>query len=745
MVFLFVAELGIVIGAITLFVIFGILAAISSWYKKVVQGQALVRTGIGKTQVSFEGMMVIPVLHRYEVMDTSLKRIEIQRLGKDGLICQDNIRADIKVVFFVRVNKNAEDVKKVAQTIGCARASSLETLVTLFDAKFSEALKTVGKQFEFVDLYNSRERFKQEILETIGRDLNGYILDDCAIDYLEQTPLEYLKENNILDAEGIKKITELTAQEKIKANKIRREEEKTITQQNVEAKEAILQLERQLAEKEEVQKREIASIKAREESTIATVQQEELLKSEQARINTEEQLAVAEENKLREVIVAEKSKERTEAIEEEKVQREQELEMTEREKVVALARIAKEKAIEEEKRNIQDVIKERVVVERAVVEEEEKIKDTKALAEADRSKAVAIKSAEQKAEEALVAQLKQAEADKLSAEWKAQKVLIDAQAAQDAALKDAEAKKILAEALAAEEAALGVSEAQVMEAKAQAKEIEGIAEAKVIAQIAEAEAKAIELKAEAEKKRGLFNAEVIAKQGVANAKVIEEKALAEAKGIAEKGTAEAQILKAQGLADAEITEQKGLAEAKSMQEKALAEAKGIEQKAEAMKQLDGVGKEHEEFKLRLEKEKAIELASINIQKSIADAQAQVIAEALKAANIDIVGGESMFFENIIGSVTKGKSLDRLVNNSEQLTALSQNLLNGEGGNAITKVKDFIGQFNLKTEDIKNLTLSALIIKMMNKSKDNNTKSELVSLLSTVKNLGIGGEMVKKWL
>jgi len=49
--------------------------------------------------------------------------------------------------------------------------------------------------------------------------------------YLEQTPLECLSENNILDVEGIKKITELTALQKVKANYHRREEEKTIKEQ----------------------------------------------------------------------------------------------------------------------------------------------------------------------------------------------------------------------------------------------------------------------------------------------------------------------------------------------------------------------------------------------------------------------------------------------------------------------------------------------------------------------------------
>jgi len=36
-------------------------------------------------------------------MDISVKTIEIARTGREGLICRDNIRADIKVTFFVRV------------------------------------------------------------------------------------------------------------------------------------------------------------------------------------------------------------------------------------------------------------------------------------------------------------------------------------------------------------------------------------------------------------------------------------------------------------------------------------------------------------------------------------------------------------------------------------------------------------------------------------------------------------------
>ena len=51
-----------------------------------------------------------------------------------------------------------------------------------------------------------------------------------------------------------------------------------------------LELDKQLAEKEEQQKREIANIKSREEAETLKVAEEERLKSETARIATEEKL-----------------------------------------------------------------------------------------------------------------------------------------------------------------------------------------------------------------------------------------------------------------------------------------------------------------------------------------------------------------------------------------------------------------------------------------------------------------------
>ncbi len=660
----------LIVGGIA-FAVLIILFAFATFYKKIPQGKAIVRTGVGGGKVAFnKGMYVIPILHKMEIMDISVKKLQIDRMEFEGLICKDNIRADIKVAFFVRVNKNVEDVLNVAQIIGCERASDVETLRNLFEAKFSEALKTVGKKFDFIELYEARREFRDEILDIIGTDLNGYILDDCAIDYLEQTEMKFLSAENILDSQGIRKITELTAAQNINANLIRREEEKVIKKQNVEAREAILELERQMAEKEEKQKREIDNIRSRENAEIIKVREEERLRAQTVRIKTDETLAVQEENKLRQIIIAEKNKQRTDAVETERVEKDRALEQTEREKIVTLAQIEKERNIEVERKNIQDVIRERVKLEKGVVEEQQSMKDIEAFREVERNKSVGITEASRQAEEKLIYTVKAAEADKKAAEEKAKEMIIDADARKEAAAKQAEARKILAEAKAREDATLGLSEAEVMIAKADAAERQGTVDATIIEKVAEAKRK-------------------------------------------------------EGLMEAEITK-----------EKALAEAAGIEEKAEAMKKMDGVGKEHEEFKILIQKEKDIALAQIHIQKDIADAQAGVLAEALKTAKIDIVGGETMFFQNIINQISNAKGFDRLINESENATQLKTALI-GDGSNSgdlMERIKTFAEKYNVSTNDLKNLTISSILLKMQQNAPDSD-RSMILNLSNMVTNMG----------
>ncbi|EAY30252.1 conserved hypothetical protein [Microscilla marina ATCC 23134] len=771
----------------------------AKFFKKATQGKALVRTGSGGLKVSFNKMMVLPVFHKLEIMDISLKSFTISRTGKDGLICQDNLRADIKVVFFIRVNHKEDEVKKVAQSIGCARASDVNLLQNLFEPKFSEALKTVGKRFDFVDLYDKRNEFKSQMLEVIGKDLNGYVLDTASIDFLEQTPLDSLNENNILDAEGIKKITEITARERKLADKIRNEEKAVLGQQHADAREKELFYAEQVAVKEAEQQTKIKTKQDREEAERIKVAEEMARDNMQQQKKTELEQQLVEEENARQKMRAVKGREKEEVKEIEDVKKQQELAQNLRLEEVEKAQIGKEKILEKERKEIQDLIRQRVEVEVETVKEEEKIKDTRAHAAVERNNQVAMKQRENEAEVALVEQIKAAEAAKRSAELKTQQDELEAQTRYKVTQQDAESKKLMADAQAEESASLGLAEARVMEAKAKAMEDQGVTEANIIEKKAVAEAKGIEAQKAAEnaafeeqsniearllEEKGKIEARVLEEKGIAEAKILEIRAEADkkqalaiaesekAKGLAQaeveeamaeaqkkKGLTEADVLIAQaeaektkGFVEAQVAEAKaesirkqGLAEAEAMEAKALVEAKKIAANADAMQKMDGVGREREEFRLQLEKDTKVELANVEVQKAIAEAQAMAMAEALKNSKIDIVGGETMFYENIMNVIRRGKTIDTFVNGSQTISELKGALLNGEGASLLGKLRDYIADMKISAKDIKDLSISALILKMSGMTQNNATQTTLKGLLDMAKKIGLADENASKFL
>ncbi len=630
-----------VIGIIV-FAVVALVFSYAAFYKKIDQGHALiVNTTASKPKVSFTGSMVIPIVHRKEVMKISLITLELDRRGQDGLICKDNLRADITVAFYLRVNETSDDVLKVAKAIGVERASDKEAVNLLFNAKFSEALKTVGKNMSFLDLFENRIQFREKIVEVIGNDLNGYVLEDVAIDYLEQTPKTQLDPNNIQDAEGIRRITELTATQNVETNRLEKDEELAITKKNVEAREALLSLERQEADAEARQQREVDTLRAREEAETKKVVEEERLKAEQARIETEEQVAIREENKQRQVEIASKNRERAIAVEEEKVVRAQQLEAVNREREVELERINKEKALEEERKIIASTISERIAVEKKVAEEEERIKEVREVSEADRQKQVRILDAEAVAQEEMVKEVKAAEADEQKAIHKAKEINLIAQAELEAAAKDAESRKKKAEGMQAEEAASGLAQARVMEAKADATEKEGLVEARVT-----------EAQAAADEKKGLVEA-----------KVREELLTAEARGEEEMGLAIAKAEKEKGLASAEVIRQK-----------ASSEAQGLIDKFAAMSNMSPQAREFEEFRMNLEAAIQEVMASIDANKSIAKDQAEVLAAAFENANIDIVGGQGDYFNKLAQGLGLGNAVEGLIGKSPAIQQVIEKLM-----------------------------------------------------------------------
>jgi len=249
-------------------------------------------------------------------------------------------------------------------------------------------------------------------------------------------------------------------------------------------------------------------------------------------------------------------------------------------------------------------------------------------------------------------------------------------------------------------------------------------------------------KAEAEKQAADLQAQTVVVRAEADRTAAEKtteakKMLAEAvqAEVAAPGLAEAQVK----IEKAAAIEKEGTAEAKVAELKFQADAKGITEKAEAMKLFDGVGKEHEEFKLRLNKEKEVELEAITAQQKIAEAQAAMIAESLTNANIDIVGGDNKFFDSIVNSITAGKQVDRLVDNSSVLSDVKNTFFTGDPMQFKDEVGRYIDMFGITSEDMKNLSVAALIGQMMGLTNDADVLQNLQSMMGAASRAGLASQ------
>ncbi len=670
----------IIIGIIFIIVPIGLMTVLC--IRKIQPGRAGLKTGWGGLKVSFDWMVRVPLLQSYHIMDISVKKLEIARKGQDGLVCKDNIRADITVAFYIRVDATPDSVRKVAQMLTPERVSDMGQLRELFEAKFSEALKTAGKQMEFHELFTERLRFRDEIQTTIGKDLDGFLLQDVAIDYLEQTPLENLDPNNVLDSEGIKKITQITQRERVVANEFTQRAQVQVEKENADADIAKREQIRRNEEDTAKQNRAITEIRANEEAESRKVIEARRSEVESKRLETEEAIHLRTEDMNRAVqergYTVRKEKER---LEQEAIQEGEEARVR-RERTVALANMDKEVKVAEA---AVEVERKRAIVvaeQKAVVQQEEEKTNIEARMTAERVRDVTLIEAEMLAKkdqvEKVVASEAQMEAEKNIAEAEKIKLVTAAEAGREAALRDAERMQTMADAEALTSEKRRHAMEQEAEGRAAHEAAPGLAEAKVI--VAKANAR------------------------LAEAAAVRENEAAVASGIEAKGSAE---------------------------------AKSIEEKAKAMKLLHEAGQQHEEFRLRLNKDRDVELAAIHVERDIAAAHSGLVGEALKHAKIDIVGGENDFFEKIVRSVGRGKSVDRMLANSSTLTDIKNTFFDGGSPEQFkARLSQWVSDFGIKSEDLKNLTIAALLARMIAGSKDNALQSILHSAMDTARDVGL---------
>ncbi len=329
----------------------GIVAVITKLYRKASANMAFVRTGMGGAKVyQDEGTVVFPVVHQVVNVSLETMRLNVERRGPHALITKDNLRVDLSAEFYIKVHANRDDILQAARSLG-VRNVQPDAVSELVQEKLVSALRTVAATKELVELHSKRDEFASAVQAIVTHDLasNGLTLESVTISSLDQTDPSQLQEKNVFDAQGLRKIAEITQRARVERNEIEREAEQQVQEKNVSTAKRVLELQRDQAEFEAEQKMKVANVRAAREREIAEfklVQDESISRRDiekQKNIETSEverTLAVEQAQVAKQTAMIAKIREQQTA----EILKKQAIEVAERSKEVAVAEKERERA-----------------------------------------------------------------------------------------------------------------------------------------------------------------------------------------------------------------------------------------------------------------------------------------------------------------------------------------------------------------------------------------------------------------
>ncbi len=435
------------IGAVVL-IVSGVLIIISRLYQKTSANEAFVRTGMGGRQVVLDGgTIVIPIVHKTVPVVLETMKLEVERGGEDALITRDNLRCDIRAEFYIKVQGVKDDILNASRSLG-DRSVHADTVRELVFEKLVSALRSVAATRELAQLHAERDDFATTVSQLVREDLksNGLTLESVTISRLDQTDTSRLNEQNVFDAQGLRKIAEITQQARVERNLYERDAEREITQKNVDTRKQVLDLEKEQAEAEATQSADVAMIRSeqRQEAESYEIHQRQIVETKEidkdrqvkeAGVHRDLAINVAKVNAEKDLIAKQQEQQtadilRNQAVQTTDVERERAVEIAKREREVAVAEAEQRRAAAEAEQLIAEAQREQAEQEVFTVEQ---------VAAADREKQVKIISAQQAAEQEKIGQ-------QMEADIEAYKNATVAQGEQDAASRMAEAIRMKAEA-----------------------------------------------------------------------------------------------------------------------------------------------------------------------------------------------------------------------------------------------------------------------------------------------------------
>ncbi|MBR0641761.1 flotillin family protein [Plastoroseomonas hellenica] len=407
------------LALIAIVALFAIGFVLSRLYRRSSKETAYVKTGLGGARVIVDGgALVLPVFHEFVPVSLKTHKLVVRRTQAEALITHDSLRADVTVEFYVRVKKDTESIQSAAQTLG-NRTNDPDALKELVEGKFVDALRAVASGMTLQELHLKRADFVQKVRDSVGEDLNknGLELETASLVGLDQTDQKHFNPDNSFDAEGLKRIKEITEAKRRERFEIEATTNVAIAERDRDQTKSKLEVELATERARVEQQRDLAEQRATTQAQIAAKEALAKQESELAQISADR---IAREARI----------EANRSVTEREIENEKTLAIRRQESEAAIADQSRAKSAAEEAASQALAL---------AVTAEETVETARSVERAERSKRVALLQAAEAAEREAIGVTTGARAEREAAEARAAALATETKAKADAEILMAQA------------------------------------------------------------------------------------------------------------------------------------------------------------------------------------------------------------------------------------------------------------------------------------------------------------------
>jgi flotillin len=235
------------------------------FYAKATSETALVRTGSGGQKVVIDGGCIsLPILHQIQKISMGTMVFRLTRDGAQPLLTGDRLPADIQMEFEYRVTPTKDGVAMAAQSLGQRIARDGDAVSDLLSGKFIDALQNAAAARSLDDIHKDRTGFSKQVTDEVRPHLEslGLTLVAVSLVHVDQGRFRAQDENNAFNAEGMRRLASVVAENRKERIRIETEADIAIRESQLAQAQRRLDIERAERESEIAQREHLARLEA---------------------------------------------------------------------------------------------------------------------------------------------------------------------------------------------------------------------------------------------------------------------------------------------------------------------------------------------------------------------------------------------------------------------------------------------------------------------------------------------------